>query len=88
MTTTATDNSKPAADRPKRVVRQADPTRGELLKDGLSSEQAAAILGINEETLARLRRQKRSPAYFKLFGRVIYKRADLDAYVAKQLISA
>ena len=35
-------------------------------------------MGVTEETLARMRRQKRSPSYFKVLGRIIYMRDDLS----------
>ena len=48
----------------------------------LAAADAAKYLGLALQTLAKMRLSGGSPAYFKLGRRVLYKRADLDAWVA------
>jgi len=43
---------------------------------------AATILGISPGHLRNLRSQGEGPAFYRVGRRVIYKRADLDAFLA------
>ena len=44
--------------------------------------EAGAFLGIHPRTLNNWRSQRRGPTYVKMGGRVVYRRYDLEAYMA------
>jgi len=44
--------------------------------------EAGAFLGIHPRTLNNWRSQKRGPTYVKMGERVVYRRSDLEAYMA------
>ena len=48
----------------------------------LSTEALAAELNLAVETLAEWRRQHRGPAYIKAGRRVLYRRDDIDTWLA------
>lgn len=48
----------------------------------LSESQAAAIIGIHPETLARLRRDRKIPSWRKIGRRVKYTQEDIDRAIA------
>ncbi|MGP5042935.1 helix-turn-helix domain-containing protein [Glutamicibacter ardleyensis] len=50
----------------------------------LTRPEAAAYLGIGTQTLAN--NHRRGPAYHKPFGRVLYAKADLDAWMKQQRV--
>ena len=70
----------------------------------LSSEAAAALLGVTRETLRAWRRRGIGPAYTRLpgghvrhgktfwhakqHGRIAYRLSDLDAYIQRQTVQA
>ena len=47
----------------------------------LSAEQVAERLGLSTSTLAKMRLSGGGPAYSKLGRRVVYRPADIDAWV-------
>lgn len=49
--------------------------------DVLRAPEAADFLGLSESTLAKLRLIGNGPAYCKLGRRVVYRRADLEAWL-------
>lgn len=49
----------------------------------LTSIEAAVYLDITPETLANWRYLNRSPVYYKIGGKIIYTKADLDAWIRK-----
>ena len=49
----------------------------------LDAAQAASRLGLSVSTLAKLRLSGAGPAYSKLGRRVVYRLADLDAWVTE-----
>lgn len=54
------------------------------VSDNLRPREAAAYVGLSESTLAKLRmRENRpmGPVFHRLGGSVIYRRADLDAWI-------
>lgn len=57
----------------------ASPITGKLL---LTTEDAAAYVGLAVQTLAKMRVTGESPPFHKLGRRVVYDRADLDAWIA------
>lgn len=60
-----------------------DPVRVRVLPDGrLDRENAAAYIGVKEKTLAQWKTQGRGPRSMKVGGRVFYKQADLDQFIA------
>lgn len=48
----------------------------------VDTDQAAALLGLSTSTLAKLRLTGDGPPYSKLGRRVVYRRQDLDDWVA------
>ena len=52
----------------------------------LSTNEAAAFLGIRPNTLEVWRTQKRGPKYSKIGSRVLYDISDLEAYFASRSI--
>jgi hypothetical protein len=52
----------------------------------LTSEVAAARLGLKPGTLAAWRSEKRGPKYFKIGRACLYAPADLDAWIQKQAV--
>jgi excisionase family DNA binding protein len=51
------------------------------LSEVLTSREAAHFLGLSESTLAKLRLNGNGPIYFKLGRRVVYRRAELEAWL-------
>lgn len=49
----------------------------------LSRREAAAYLGIGEQTLAN--NKASGPRFFKLFGKVVHRVADLDLWAEQRL---
>lgn len=47
----------------------------------MRAPEAAAYLGLSASTLAKLRLSGRGPTFCKLGRRVVYRQADLDAYL-------
>ncbi|MEM1062867.1 MAG: helix-turn-helix domain-containing protein, partial [Planctomycetota bacterium] len=47
----------------------------------ISRDDAAATLGVAVETFDRQRRAGKTPAPVKIGGRLLFRRADLDAWV-------
>ena len=53
----------------------------------LTQEQAAAYLGVNQETLRKWRRERYGPQYLRLSLRFIrYRVEDLDAFLAVHVV--
>ena len=46
----------------------------------LNQKQLATLWGVSQATLERWRSEGIGPKYLKFSGRVIYRRADIDAY--------
>jgi hypothetical protein len=46
-----------------------------------SPKEIEAIYGIPENTLARWRHLRQGPSFFKLGGKVMYKREQLDTWI-------
>lgn len=53
----------------------------------LTTEETAELLRSNTNTLAFWRNQKQGPAWAKLGRRVVYRRSDVDAFIAKSFES-
>jgi predicted DNA-binding transcriptional regulator AlpA len=51
----------------------------------LNAVQAASVLGLAPSTLAKLRLSGHGPAYCKLGRRVVYRRADLEAWLESRV---
>lgn len=51
----------------------------------LTAKEAAAYLRVGYSTLARFRMSGEGPAYGRVGGTVVYRKQDLDTYVAKTL---
>ena len=47
----------------------------------IPASEAARLVGLSESTLAKLRLNGNGPAYCKLGRRVVYRPADLDAWL-------
>lgn len=59
--------------------------------ENMRPPEAAAYLGLSLGTLARLRMaasSRKGPAFVKVAGCVIYRRADLDAWLAAHVVDA
>lgn len=68
----------------------ADASRPEQLRDTfalLSPEELAALLNVDDRTLAFWRSKKRGPAAVKLGRAVFYRRADVAAWIAQNVAS-
>ncbi|RYH08829.1 helix-turn-helix domain-containing protein [Tropicimonas sp. IMCC6043] len=53
--------------------------------------EAAAYLGVSQSQLAKLRMESnrhKGPAFAKVAGCVVYRRADLDAWIAANMVDA
>jgi hypothetical protein len=48
----------------------------------LSPDKAAAYMGLAKPTLSKWRCLKIGPSYFKIGGRILYLKEDLDAFIA------
>ncbi len=48
----------------------------------LTTDEAAELLRSNTNTLAFWRNQKQGPAWAKLGRRIVYRRSDLEAFIA------
>ena len=53
----------------------------------LTTDEAAELLRSNTNTLAFWRNQKHGPAWAKLGRRVVYRRSDVEAFIAKSFES-
>ena len=53
----------------------------------LNVTQAAAYTGISKSTLDKRRVYGGGPEYFKIGARVVYNRADLDAWLAPRKVA-
>ncbi|MGV9672467.1 MULTISPECIES: helix-turn-helix transcriptional regulator [unclassified Gordonia (in: high G+C Gram-positive bacteria)] len=56
--------------------------------DLLNTKQAAEYVGLAFQTMSNMRWRGDGPAYVKMGRTVRYRRADLDAWVASQVVSA
>lgn len=54
---------------------------------GLSPADAAVFLGVGYSTLKKWRSEGSGPRYAKVGGSVLYRPADLDAYVESMLVA-
>ena len=59
------------------TVRDNAPT----IRQTLTASEAARYLGLNTNTLANWRNAGKSPRYYKLGTRVVYRKEDLDSYM-------
>ena len=55
---------------------------------GISTAEAGAYLGAPASTLVYWRAQRTGPRWYKLGKRVMYDRADLDAFIEQQKLVA
>jgi hypothetical protein len=49
----------------------------------MPAEEAAKLFGVTENCLARWRSANIGPAYYKLAGRIFYKKEDLQAFIER-----
>ncbi|MEU4414468.1 helix-turn-helix transcriptional regulator [Nocardia salmonicida] len=61
--------------------KQPDP---DIWANRYTADGAADYYGVTRRTMDNLRREGGGPRYYRLFGRIVYDRADLDAYVAER----
>lgn len=61
------------------MMRMSNATRPDAL---LYTQEAANLLGVKASTLRSWRRDNRGPAGHKRNGRVVYRKRDLDAWLA------
>lgn len=52
----------------------------------MGAAAAARQIGVSSETLSRMRREQRGPAYFLIGGRVKYAQRDIDSYLRAQRV--
>lgn len=52
----------------------------------MNIDEVVAYLKVSESTLARMRRDKTGPQYVQLGARVVYRKADLDAYIESNIV--
>ena len=55
-----------------------------LLSDKLTTQELAAELKRTPETILRWRRLRTGPPYLRVQGRVLYDRADVEAWLTRQ----
>lgn len=53
----------------------------------LTVREAAALLSIPKGTLDLWRQEKKGPPFYRMGGRIRYKREDLEAWLEKQRVS-
>lgn len=51
----------------------------------LNIEQASKYIHLSTATLARMRKDNSGPAFVKLGARVLYRKTDLDEYIASKV---
>ena len=61
------------------------PDNKDELNKLFTAKEAASYLRIGYSTLARLRMTGEGPAYGRVGGSVVYRKRDLDTYIAKSL---
>ena len=61
-------------------------TSTEVPPAALATADAAAYLGVAEKTLANWRGRRQGPAYVRAGARVVYRVADLDAWLAANVV--
>ena len=54
--------------------------------DILSQDETAQLLRLSAKTLANWRARARGPRYVKMGGVILYRRADLDAYLEASVV--
>ena len=69
----------------KATQEKAVPTPVDLTHSELTDVEAGAYMRLNPKTLANWRSKGRGPKFLKIGGRVLYPRAELDAYKASCL---
>lgn len=52
----------------------------------LDVDEVIAYMKVSESTLARMRRDKNGPPYAKIGTKVLYRKADLDAFIESKLV--
>ena len=69
-------------------AQQGDPDMTHADNEYLSTRRAAAALGLSPRTLDRYRETGDGPAYHRFGARIVYRRADLDAWAAARRVPA
>lgn len=52
----------------------------------LTTEEAAAVLGMSEQTMRIWRMDKKGPNYIRINRSIRYRRDDLDEFVANRMV--
>jgi hypothetical protein len=58
------------------------------LIDLLDETAASRALGMKADTLRRWRWERKGPTYCRIGGAIRYRHADLEAFIAKNLVAA
>ena len=66
----------------------SDTSRAIRGRDLWTPDKAADYLGTARQTLAKWRCLKLGPAYYRLGGRILYRKEDLDAFIAGSRVDA
>jgi predicted DNA-binding transcriptional regulator AlpA len=83
--TTANENSTRTNDNKRKVSRK----RGNAMAKNenlLTTEKAAAVLGMSEQTMRIWRMANKGPNFIRINRSIRYRRDDLDEFVAKRMV--
>ena len=72
-------------------AKDAESQKSQVIPENMRAAQASRYTGVSESKLAKLRmpqNRKDGPAYSKVAGCIVYRRADLDEWLAKHVVSA
>lgn len=58
-----------------------------MQNENMTTEEAAEYLRVSNDWLRRLRSQGKGPRYAKLGNKVVYRKADLDAFVNANVVT-
>lgn len=56
------------------------------MEEYYTTEECAAILKVSPKTLETWRSRGKGPKYYKVGGRVLYKKSDIEAFIEGSLV--
>lgn len=65
---------------------ESEPRDGFISPAALTTDDAAAYIGLAGQTLRQMRHEGRGPRYVRLGRTIRYRVVDLDAYLKKNLV--
>lgn len=63
------------------------PGEAPMTQPNLNEQQSAEHVNLSPYTMRNMRQAGRGPAFARLGGRVIYRRSDLDKWIAEHMVS-